>query len=90
MKKCLIIFSFVFCLFLNSISYANWVSDLISVIEKTNGIDTSILDSQNASLNTEKDILSSQKEVEDLMRQVNGNLSGISWWGTYHSHDYQS
>jgi hypothetical protein len=35
-------------------------------------------------------LLNSSLDIENLMKQVNSNLSGNSGWGTYQSHDYQS
>lgn len=40
--------------------------------------------------NVAEDTLHSQLDIDNLMKQVNGNLSGHSGWGTYQSHDYQS
>ena len=45
---------------------------------------------QKNMLNFQGGILNSQRDIESLMKQVNGNLSGNSGWGTYQFHDYQS
>ena len=45
---------------------------------------------QKNMLNFQSSILNSQLDIESLMKQVNGNLSGHSGWGTYQFHDYQS
>jgi len=82
----LIIFSLVF----TSNCYANWYKDIVDRIEITNQINSNILRSQNASLNAQQNILTSQKDIESLMKQVHASVTGNSGWGTYNSHDYQS
>ncbi len=78
------------CVLICSEANANWFADIVNRIEKTNVINTDILNSQNAELNVEQDILTSQKEVENLLRGVNESMIGHSGWGDYQSHDYQS
>lgn len=76
--------------FLCSSSYANWFADIVNRIEQTNAINISMLNNQSASLNIQRDILSSQLDIEKLMRQVDNNMIGHSGWGTYNFQDYQS
>jgi hypothetical protein len=90
MKLCLALLCFIFTITFQSVSYANWLADIVNRIEIGNIINTNILDSQTASLNVQRDILTSQRDVQKLMEQVNSNMTGHSGWGTYHTHDYQS
>jgi hypothetical protein len=90
MKMKLRILSFIAGIVFSSMCYANWFADIVDRIEKTNGIDMSILDRQNDLINIQKGVLSSQKTIESLMREVNHGIVGNSGWGTYQSHDYQS
>lgn len=76
--------------FLSSASYANWFADIVDRIEKTNGINTNILNTEISALSVQRDILSSQKNIESLMREVDQGIVGHSGWGTYQFHDYQS
>lgn len=90
MKKTTKLFILIIGISLHSASYANWFADIVNRIEQTNGINTNILNNQSASLNIQRDILSSQKDIEKLMRQVDDSMHGHSGWGTYQFHDYQS
>lgn len=74
----------------SSTTYANWFADIVNRIEKTNIINAAILNGQLASLNIQSDILTSQREIEILMREVNRSVIGHSGWGNYQFHDYQS
>ena len=76
--------------FFHTVVYANWFADIVNRIEATNGINTNILASQEASLGVEQDILTSQKDMEKLMNKVHSSLTGNAGWGTYQFHDYQS
>lgn len=90
MKNVLKISISIICIGMASATYANWFADIVDRIEKTNAINTNILQGQMAELNIQQDILASQKGIEKLMQQVDGNLRGHSGWGTYQFHDYQS
>lgn len=90
MKRYFIGCVFTIAMVLNTSSYANWFADIVDRIEKTNAINSSILDSQNALLTAQRDMLSSEKDIESLMRQVNSSMIGNSGWGSYNFHDYQS
>lgn len=71
-------------------SHANWFKDIVDQIVKTNEINTQILGGQNEMVRAQREMLSSQKDIESLMRIVNTSLVGNSGWGTYNFHDYQS
>lgn len=90
MKSQLIRLIFIIGLIFHSTCYANWFADIVNRIELTNIINSGILNSQIASLNTQKDILSSQIEIESLMKQVKRSVTGHSGWGNYQFRDYQS
>ena len=90
MKKQWQLFILMMSVVLSSATYANWFADIVDRIEKTNAINSQILNSENASLNVQRDILSSQKNIESLMREVDRGIVGHSGWGTYQFHDYQS
>src|SRR5579872_6387262 len=90
MKKLLISLCLISSIFSVSSSYANWFADIVDRIEKTNAINTNILDSQNEMVGVQRDILTSQTNVENMMKQVNSSVTGTSGWGNYQFHDYQS
>ena len=90
MKNILQIIILIYGIVLSSTTYANWFADIVDRIEKTNGINSNILQSADASLGVQRDILSSQKDIENLMREVDHGIVGNSGWGTYQFHDYQS
>ena len=71
----------------SSASYANWFADIIRVIQQTSAITNGQLSNINAS---QSEMLNSQQNIEELMRQVNNNMQGHSGWGTYQYHDYQT
>ena len=68
-------------------SYANWFADIIRVIQQTSAVTNGQLSNINAS---QTEMLHSQQNIEDLMRQVNNSMIGHSGWGTYQYHDYSS
>lgn len=90
MKRQWLIVMIVACMILSSATYANWFADIVNRIEKTNVINTAMLNNQLAAYLVQKDILTSQKEVEILIREVNRSVIGHSGWGNYQFHDYQS
>jgi hypothetical protein len=90
MKKYFLVTIFFSCLAFHSASYANWFADIVDRIEKTNAINSNILNAQNGMLNMQRDILTSQRDVEAMMKQVNASVTGNSGWGNYQFHDYQS
>lgn len=71
----------------SSSCYANWYQDIINAIISQSVITQGILYSQ---LSVQQDMLSNQKEMQRLMDQINGNVTGHSGYGTYQFHDYQS
>jgi len=85
-KSVIILMAFLY----SNLSYANWFADIVDRIEKTNAINSNILDSQMASLNVQQDIFSSQKNIEVLTKQVHDAMIGSFGWGAYNVHDYQS
>lgn len=72
------------------VAQANWFADIVNRIEQTNAINTNILDSQMQSLGVQQDTLTSQHNIEDLMKQVHTSVTGNYGWGNYQFHDYQS
>lgn len=71
-------------------SHANWLKDIFEIGLRMEGIQTDMFNSQGEMLGVEKDILSTQKDIDHLTQQVNSHLTGHSGWGTYQLHDYQS
>lgn len=78
------------CISFSSMSYANWFADIVNRIEQTNVISKGLLNGQGEMIGLQRDMLSSQKDIESLMREVKGGIVGNSGWGTYQFHDYQT
>jgi hypothetical protein len=66
------------------------IVDLLISSMKIEALQASILNGQTQQLNVERDILSTQRDIDNLMRNVNSNISGNSGWGTFRLHDYSS
>lgn len=81
------IFIVISTLLFSMSTHANWFQDIINTINKTSSITNNILGN---SLSVQMDLLSSQRDIQSLMFQVNSNMVGHSGWGTYQFHDYQS
>src|SRR5579883_1277867 len=71
-------------------AYANWLEDIFKSELRLEGFQRGILDREGEMLGVQRDILTSQREIDSLMKEVNGHLLGNSGWGTYQFHDYQS
>ena len=82
MKKYLI-FILLCVALMSRAAYADAIYSILNAIQQLESIETGIQ-------NTQIDILESQLDVEDLMKQVNSHLTGNSGWGNYQFHDYQS
>jgi len=78
---------FIVIMSLSTSCFANWYQDIIDAITKQAGITNGIL---NNEFTLQQDMLRSQKEMQKLMEQMNGNMTGHSGYGTYQFHDYQS
>lgn len=74
-------------LMLSTSSYANWFADIIRAINKQAGITNGLLSTMTSQ---ESQILASQQNIEQLMKQVSGSVTGHSGYGTYQFQDYQS
>lgn len=85
MKKRLLLL--VMLLSVSTASYANWFRDIWEAIIKY-GATTNILLGKELTL--QEEMLSNQKDMQKLMNQLNGNMTGHSGFGTYQFHDYQS
>jgi len=70
--------------------YAEWLEDIWRSSLRLEKLQGGILDRQGQMLDVERGILSSQKDIESLMRDVNHSVTGNSGWGNYQFHDYQS
>lgn len=79
------LFLLVFCL--SPAAYANWFQDIIDAINAQGNITNGWLSNINSEQSA---ILASQRDIDDLMKQVNGHLTGVSGQGTFQFHDYQS
>lgn len=66
---------------------ANWFLDIINTINAQSGLTNNLLQQD---LTIQKDILSSQKDINELIRQMNGSLIGHQGWGQFQFQDYQS
>lgn len=64
-------------------AHANWFADIWKSELRMEVLQGSILNTQGQMLGVERDI-------ESLMKDLNGNMTGSSGWGTYQFHDYQS
>lgn len=71
-------------------AHAEWLEDIFNALLASQGLQLGMLDKQGEMLGVQKNIFSSQKEIEKLMKQVNGDLTSHSGWGNYQSRDYQS
>jgi len=91
MKKIIITFVFYF---LSTQIYAKDIGrgivELILSSMKIEALEASILNGQTQQLNVDRDILSTQRDIDNLMRNVNSNISGNSGWGAFRLHDYSS
>lgn len=67
--------------------YANWFQDIINTINKQSGITNNLLGNLASQ---EGQILSTQQDIDSLMKELNGHMAGHSGWGSYQFHDYQS
>lgn len=85
MKK--LLFVSLIGLVMSSTTYANWFQDIINVINKQAGISNSWL---GAISSQDGQMLTTQQDIDSLMKQMNGNITGNYGWGTYQFHDYQS
>jgi hypothetical protein len=88
MKNKLLLFLSI--IFMSNATHANWFADIVHQIEITNGINSQILKDQNGMYLMQRDILSSQRDIQALMQQVNASVTGNSGQGNYNFHDYQS
>lgn len=78
---------FICTLLFSTASHANWFADIIRVIQQT----SAVTNGQLSSINLDQgEMLASQKNIEELMQQVNNSVTGHSGYGTYQFHDYQS
>jgi hypothetical protein len=82
-------FTLLLALFSSSL-YANWYEDIWLSELRMEILQRKIVDKQGQTLDVERDILSSQKDIQNLMREVNRGVVGHSGWGNYQFHDYQS
>jgi hypothetical protein len=87
MKKKTLLFTIIIAITLSNAAYANWYQDIINAIVQQGTIGNGFLDSINSQQGA---MLSSQQDIQKLMKQVNGSLNGNSGWGSYNTHDYQS
>lgn len=71
-------------------AHANWMEDIWRSELRMEGLQGSILDKDGQMLNIQRDMLSSQRSIENLMKDVQHGIVGNSGWGTYQFHDYQS
>ena len=71
----------------SSAGYANWYQDIINAINKQGGITNNILSNE---LILQRNMLSTQRNIEKLIGQLNGNMTGHSGYGTYQYHDFQN
>lgn len=87
MKRKLISLCLVYSFLSTSAVYANWFQDIINAINAQGMISNGFL----SNINTQQtQLLSSQREIERLMSQVNQNLKGHSGWGNFNFRDNQS
>lgn len=85
MKRKLILIAML--LSMSTASHANWFRDIWEAIIKY-GATTNILLGKELTL--QEDMLHNQKDMQRLMGQMNGHVTGHSGYGNYQFHDYQS
>ncbi len=83
MNKNYLILFFIFMLSFSQMSYADAIYSILNAVRHLEQIESGMQAGQ-------LDILKSQLDVENLMKQVNASMIGNSGWGTYQFHDYQS
>jgi len=87
MKKRLLSISIILVVTFSNTASANWYQDIIDAIMKEGLISNTLLTGINVQQGA---MLTSQQDIERLMKQVNSGLTSNSGWGTYQKHDYQS
>lgn len=70
-------------IFFNQAVHADAIYSILNALHNLEKIQSTIASAQVG-------MLKSQLDIEELMKQVNSNMSGSSGWGTYKYHDYQS
>jgi hypothetical protein len=70
--------------------YANWLEDIWRSELRMEAMQGNLLGNQSQMIGLDRDMLSTQKDIDTLMKQVNGHLTGHSGWGEYQFKDYQS
>lgn len=73
----------IFVLFCSQFVYADALYSILNSSRHLESIEGNIQ-------NIDTEIWQSQLDIENLMKSVNGSLTGSSGIGTYHFHDYQS
>jgi hypothetical protein len=76
--------------FTSSSLYANWEEDIWRSSLRLEKIQNSLFDRQGQMLDVERNILSSQRNVQSLVQEMNKSVIGHSGWGNYQFHDHQS
>ncbi len=68
-------------------AYANWFQDIINAINAQGNITNSFLNAINSQQGA---MLTAEQDIDSVMKEVKGYLTGNSGWGTYNLRDYQS
>lgn len=70
--------------------YANWLEDIWRSEMRMEAIQGRMLGNQGQIISLNRDMLNTQKDIDTLMKQMNGHLTSHSGWGNYQFKDYQS
>lgn len=70
-------------IFVCSLAQANWLEDIWRSELRMEGL-------LGGSLNNQGQMLGVQRDIDSLMKDMNGHMTGHSGWGNYQFHDYQS
>lgn len=74
---------YLLILFISNSAFANWFRDIWESELRMEGLQKNLIDGQGRLLNTENDI-------DGLMKELNGHVTGNSGWGNFQYHEYQS
>jgi hypothetical protein len=89
MKKIILVMYVSTSIFSSSL-YASRLTNLVHLVAKIESMQGQMLAANNQMLGIDQELLRSQKDINNLMKQVNAHLTSHSGWGTYQFHDHQS
>ena len=67
----------------NQEASANWLKDIWQAELRMEGLQSSLVDGQGQ-------LISTQRDIDSLIKELNSHVTGNSGWGSYQYHEYQS